>query len=117
MLEFLPKEIQEGLRIAEKRKARASSRMSVHVNDDAFPILRWWGTGFAIEAHRAPHLRGLVNIYDGPRHILQCLIVATTAEHGVVTYEFKRSTRATQTAALDFYQEVPEQGGYLPRPS
>ena len=47
-------------------------------------------------------MRGLVDIYDGSIHMYQCLIVASEEEGGEMRYEFKRNTRAVQSAPLDF---------------
>ena len=50
-----------------------------------------------------PSLRGLVDVYDGARHIFQCLIVASTVENGEIVCEFKRSTavRAAKRMGLN----------------
>ncbi len=53
----------------------------------------------------APKLRGLVDIYDGARHLYQCLIVASEAQDGEMIYEFKRHTAAVDRAPLDFSPE------------
>jgi len=102
MSEFLPKEVREGLEAARKRDLRRKSRLRVHVGDEVFPILRFWDSGFALDIENAPHLRGLVDIYDGGRHLYQCLIVASTEDAGEMSYEFKRNTAAIDKAPLDF---------------
>ena len=43
-------------------------------------------------------IRGLVDLYDGDKHLKQCLIVASKEENGIVHFEYKRNTN-TQTAA------------------
>ena len=82
MSEFLPKEVREGLEMARKRALRNKSRLRVHTNDEIFPVLKFWETGFALDIEDAPHLRGLVDIYDGSRHLYQCLVVASEIETG-----------------------------------
>jgi hypothetical protein len=105
MSEFLPKEVREGLELARKRDLRKRSRLRVHVGEEIFPVLRFWDTGFALDAENAPHLRGLVDLYDGGRHLYQCLIVASDEENGEMNYEFKRNTAAVDKAPLDFYRD------------
>lgn len=102
---FLPKEVREGLELARKRDLRRKSRLRVHVGDDVFPVLKFWETGFSLDSDDAPHLRGLVDLYDGARHLYQCLIVASDEENGEMRYEFKRATAAVDKAPLDFYRD------------
>ncbi len=102
---FLPKEVREGLELARKRELRKKSRLRLHVDDEVFPVLRFWDTGFALDIEDAPNLRGLVDLYDGARHLYQCLIVASQEEMGEMQYEFKRNTAALDKAPLDFYRD------------
>ena len=106
MSDFLPKEVREGLEAARKAKLRKNSRLRVHVGNAVFPVLRYWETGFSLDAEDAPHLRGLVDIYDGSRHLYQCLIVTSAEENGQMIYDFKRSTAAVDKAPLDFYRDA-----------
>ncbi|MEM6385860.1 MAG: hypothetical protein AAF718_06455 [Pseudomonadota bacterium] len=102
MSEYLPKEVREGLEQARKFNLRKKSRMRVKVGDQTFCILRHWSTGFALDADDTPHLRGLVDMYDGARHLSQCLIIASEEVSGEMIYEFKRSTPHAETAPLDY---------------
>ncbi len=111
---FLPKEVREGLEAARKRDLKRKSRLRVHVDDDIFTILRFWENGFAMEED-APKLRGLVDIYDGSRHLYQCLIIASSEEDGEMVYEFKRNTQAHDKAPLDFYRDPQTPIALLPR--
>lgn len=106
MFEFLPKEVRDGLENARKRDLKRKSRLRVHTDDDVFPVLRFWETGFALDAENAPHLRGLVDLYDGSRHLYQCLVVASDEDNGEMVYDFKRSTAVKEKAALDFVRDV-----------
>jgi hypothetical protein len=115
MLEFLPKEIVEGLAMARNREAARKSRLRVQVGEAVFPVLRFWHDGFALNATTTPKLRGLVDVYDGGRHVFQCLIVASAEEHGQLVYEFKRSTAVRDTAPLDYWRDENAPLGYLPR--
>ena len=105
MFEMLSKEVREGLEMARKRDLKRKSRLRVHTDDEVFPVLRFWETGFALDVENAPHLRGLVDLYDGARHLYQCLIVASEEEMGQMKYEFKRATAAVDSAPLDFAVE------------
>ena len=105
MSEYLPKEVREGLERARKKDAMKKSRMRVRVGDQAFTILKYWDKGFALDLEDAPHLRGLVDLYDGGRHVSQCLIVASAEEAGEMQYEFKRATPVATSAALDFERD------------
>ena len=62
----------------------------------------------------APHLRGLVEIHDGARHLRSALIVATEATGTTMRYVFKRSTAVRATAPLDYVREGAAPAGYLP---
>ncbi|MGB0959246.1 MAG: hypothetical protein ACPGVK_03265 [Halocynthiibacter sp.] len=104
MSEFLPKEVREGLEAARKAALKKKSRLRVHANDAIFPVLKYWDNGFSLDIENAPKLRGLVDIYDGGRHLYQCLIVAATEENDEMHYEFKRNTAAVGNAPLDYYQ-------------
>ena len=105
MSEYLPKEVRAGLELARKEAKRKKSRMRVNVGGQSFTILRYWDDGFALDAEDAPHLRGLVDVYDGARHVSQCLIVASEEDAGEMVYEFKWATPATDRAPLDYSRD------------
>ncbi len=102
MSEYLPKDVRDGLELARKQKLRKKSRMRVKAGDQVFTILRYWDRGFALDADDVPHLRGLVDVYDGARHMSQCLIVASEEDAGEMVYEFKRATPHSEIAPLDY---------------
>ncbi|MCB1390410.1 MAG: hypothetical protein KDK12_14905 [Rhodobacteraceae bacterium] len=116
MFEFLPEDIRRGLQAARKRADRKGSRLSVHAGDEVFPILRLSETGFVVDSERVPSLRGFVDIYNGPRHIIQALVIGVTDEAGEATYEFKRETVISAAPIRDYADERPEHGGFLPNP-
>ena len=115
MLEFLSQEIRDGLEAARKRDLKRKSRLRVQVGGAVFPILRFWDEGFALDAALTPHLRGLVDVYDGANHIFQCLIVASVEENGELVCDFKRSTAVLDRPALDYWRDENAPVGYLPR--
>lgn len=104
MTTFLPPEVQAGLDAARKLARRKSNRLSVQAGGRNFKILRSWHNGFSLDADEAPHLRGLVDFYDGTRHLSRCLIVASGEEAGEIEFEYKRMTEAADRQPLDFYR-------------
>lgn len=102
MSEFLPKEVRAGLEEARKRALRKSSRLRVTVGPVTYPVLRFWGDGFALDAEQVGKLRGSVEIHDGARHVLQCLIVASDVIAGELICVMKRATATLDRAPLDF---------------
>lgn len=115
MLEFLPKDVREGLDAARKRDQKKRSRLRVQVGEAVFPVLRFWDEGFALDASLTPNLRGLVDVYDGARHIFQCLIIASAHENGELVCDFKRSTMVSDRAPLDFWRDENAPVALLPK--
>lgn len=114
-LEFLSKEVREGLDAARRQATKRKARLRVHVDKDIYPIVRFWQNGFALDASKAPHMRGLVDIYDGAVHLYQCLVMASVEENGELICEFKRSTAALDQAPLDFERDETRPVALLPR--
>ena len=56
-----------------------------------------------------------MDVYDGGRHLWQCLIVASAQEGEEMQYEFKRQTAAETLPALDFELPDTRPAGLLPR--
>lgn len=102
---FLTPELQAGLAAARKLNNRRKARFRVEEDGRSYPVLQLWDTGFAVDAVDAPHLRGLVDLYDGGRQVMQCLIVASDVAGDEMRYEFKRSTVAKDKAPLDFARD------------
>ncbi len=115
MTTFLTPELREGLAAARRLAARKSARLRVVADGQAWPILRLWDGGFAVEAAGAPHLRGLVDIHDGARHLMQALVIASDADGDEQRFDFKRATLAEDRAALDFVRDVDAPVGLLAR--
>ncbi len=115
MTTYISKEIREELTAARLAALKRASRLRVLVDGDYFSILRLWRDGFAVDAATVPALRGLVDLYDGGRHMYQCLIIAADSEAGERRYEFKRNTAAADRAPLDHYREPDAPAGLLPR--
>ncbi len=105
MSTFLSREVQAGLEAAQRQALKKRSRLRVHVGEDVFPILQFAGNTFTVDAETAPQMRGLVDIYDGGRHLYQALIVTSREDAGERVFEFKRNTVAAQNAPRDFFIE------------
>lgn len=102
MTTFLPEDVQAGLDAARRETSQKSHRLRVEAGGKCHRILRAWENGFALDAAEAPYLRGLVNLYDGARHLSQCLIIASCEDTGEVHCEYKRMTEAVGEQPLDF---------------
>jgi hypothetical protein len=102
MTTYLPPEVQAGLDKARKRALSRRHRLRVEAGARSYRVLRAWDGGFALDAARAPQLRGLVDLYDGARHLRQCLIVACEEEGGELRFDLKRVTEAEADQPLDY---------------
>ncbi|MGB0799852.1 MAG: hypothetical protein ACPGRD_11090 [Planktomarina sp.] len=87
---------------ARKQALRKKSRLRVQAGDQVLTVLKFWDDGFSVDKEDAPQLRGLVDLFDGARHLYQCLIVASEEDGDEMRYEFKRNTMALDRAPLDF---------------
>jgi hypothetical protein len=115
MTDFLPQSILDELATARRAARRRRATRVVHVGDEAFPILEMSENGLCVDAANAPRLRGLIDIFDGPRHLYQALIVASERRGDLMHYEFKRNTAAVSHAPVDFETSDDRPAGYLPR--
>lgn len=115
MLEFLSSEVLAGLDAARRSRGRKASRLRIQVGEAVYPVLRFWHDGCVLDAKLVPKLRGLVDVYDGSRHVFQCLIVASTEEGDQILCEFKRLTPVTDKPPLDFWRDGDAPAGLLPK--
>ena len=106
MSTYVPLAVQEGLDAARLARLRAASKLRIQTADGYFRVLRLWEGGFSVASDDAPHLRGFVDLYDGPTQLFQCLIVASSEEAGEMRYEFKRMTAVSHTPPSDFEREA-----------
>lgn len=116
MLEFLPREVRDGLHAAMVRKRRRGSRLHLQLGGAVHPVLRLWSTGLALDAARTAHLRGSVDLYDGARHLGHCLIVASVIDGDELICDFKSFTLVMDAAPVDFERGGDAPFGLLPRP-
>ena len=105
MSTFLSKDVLSGIEAAQKSNLKNKNRLRVEFNKNHYPVMRLTQNGISVEAEVAPMIRGLVDLYDGDKHLKQCLIVASKEENGVIHFDFKRKTATQNSAPKDFYQE------------
>jgi len=115
MSDFLPRAVREEMEAARKLGMRRKSRLRVMAGDDIYPILRVLTDGFTLDADEVAHLRGLIDIFDGSRHLSQCLIVASEVEGHELVCVMKRMTTVRDRPALDYVRDEEAPQGYLPR--
>lgn len=115
MSEFLPEAVRKGLEDARVAMLRRSSRLCIHDGDRVHRVLRLWDGGFSVDARDAPRLRGFVDLYDGVRHLYQCLIVAGRQEDNEMIYEFKWNTAVADRPAADFVRADDAPVALIPR--
>ena len=113
-MEFLPKELLDGLHTAQKRTAAKTARLRVKANGSVWPVLRRYKNGFTLDADQVTHLRGYVDLYEGQTHIATCLIMASDIVGKELICSVKRETAVAERPPLDFVKEGPEIAGYLP---
>lgn len=102
MESYLSDEVRQGLQRAEKTALRKKNRLRVQSDDTTTQILRVWDGGFATDIDDAPTLRGLVDIFDGSRHLYQCLVIFSSREGNEMIYEYKRQTTAEDRRIVDY---------------
>lgn len=116
MTEDLPEAVRQGLEAARAAALKRSNRLCIHDGGAVHRVLRLWENGFALAASDAPPLRGYVDLYDGPRHLSSCLIVASEdGEHGERCYEFKVRTHVTDRPPADFERSETAPAALIPR--
>lgn len=102
MTTFMSDEVRAGLEAAKRKNLGKSSRLRVLADDELYRVTRMWQDGFAVVRDSTPRLRGLVDLFEGSRHLSQCLIIASAIEGDEMVYDFKRNTQASDRAPLDF---------------
>jgi hypothetical protein len=114
-MDHLPEAVRQGLADAQRRALRKSRRLRVSDGERTLPVLHAWERGFAVKAETAARLRGLVDLFDGERHLARCLIVASRIEDDEMLFEFKHATKPTDRAPADFELAEDAPVALLPR--
>jgi hypothetical protein len=115
MTEDLPEAVRLGLEAARAAATKRSNRLCIHDRGRIHRVLRIWDGGFALAALDAPPLRGYVDLYDGPRHLSSCLIVASPEEeNGERLYEFKIHTLVSDRPPADFERTETAPAALIP---
>lgn len=104
MTDFLPEAVREGLKAARKAALHRNDRLCIHDGDDVYRIRRFWSDGLSVDARHADRLRGRVEIYDGSRHLYQCLIENAQIEGEECIFGFKWLHPVADRPAADFVQ-------------
>ncbi len=99
---FISDEVRLGLQRAEAKALQRKNRMRVQSGKTSTPILRSWEGGFATDIENAQVLRGRVDIYDGSKHLYQCLVIFSAREANEMIYEYKRHTPAEDRRIVDY---------------
>ena len=116
MTEDLPEAVRQGLEAARAAALKRSNRLCIHDRGAVHRVLRLWENGFALAGSDAPPLRGYVDLYDGPRHLSSCLIVAVPEEQaGERIYEFKIQVPVSEHPAVDFERVEVVPTALIPR--
>ena len=113
MTTYIPDAVQQGLDSARIGRLKKTSRLRIETGEGHYKVLRIWDTGFSVASEDASHLRGLVDVYEGPTQLFQCLIVAAEEDAGEMRYEFKRMTAVASSAARDFAAETEAPVGLI----
>lgn len=113
MNDFLPAAVREGLEAARKASIKRNDRLCVHDGEDVYRIRRFWADGLSIDARHGEKLRGRVEIYDGARHVYQCLIVNSRLEGDECIFDFKWLHPVVEQPAVDFVRPDVVPAGLL----
>lgn len=105
MQDELPEAVRKGLEEARRQAMKTRDRLCVHDGDRVYRIRRLWDTGFALEAEGTERLRGRVEIYDGSRHLYQCLVISSDVVGEERVFEFKWTHPVANQPAVDFVRE------------
>jgi hypothetical protein len=115
MFQMYPDAVRDGLEQARAQSLKRNDKLCVHDDDKVYRILRIWDNGFALDAKSAPRLRGRVEIYDGMRHLYQCLVIDSEVTGGERVFDFKWVNTIPDRPPADFVRETDAPIALLPR--
>ena len=102
MTDHLPAAVLEGLKEARRASLHRNDRLCVHDGDEVFRIRRFWSSGLSVDRRHGEKLRGRVEIFDGARHLYQCLIENARTEGEEIVFDFKWLHPVADQPAADF---------------
>jgi hypothetical protein len=115
MTDDLPEAVRQGLEAARAAAQRRSNRLCLHADGQVHRVLRMWDEGVALARGDAGPIRGYVDLFDGPRHLASCLIVAAPEDRGDErVYEFKTHTPVLDHPPLDFERDEVRPSALIP---
>ena len=82
--------------------AFARRRMELEAGSRRFPVLDLRPESCLIDAPDGAVLRGFADIWDGERHVAQCLILLAAPDGDLLRCTFKRRTPARSEPPRDF---------------
>ncbi len=103
---YFSPDVMAGLRKARMKDAMKKNRLRVHDGEVDYPVVRIWETGFSMPLGKAPNLRGFVDLFDGSRHLLQCLVIRSEPDGDHMIYDFKRRTVVLDAAPKDYAEDA-----------
>jgi len=113
MTEYLPEYLIDELGKARNKKLEKNISMKVRFNEKFYPIIKFSGNSFSIQAMEDIKLRGLVDIYSNNSHSYRALIVAQQVNGDEIDFSFKRNTVIKSGPALDFEKKESLISGLL----
>jgi hypothetical protein len=113
MIDHLPEDVRKGLENARKASLKRSDRLCIHDGEKVYRINRFWAKGMSIDGQYGDKLRGRVEIYDGARHVYQCLIENGRTENGACVFDFKWLHPVADQPAADFVRPTAVPAGLI----
>ncbi|MCX8508235.1 MAG: hypothetical protein ORN49_05040 [Rhodobacteraceae bacterium] len=114
MSDFLSREMLAEMEAARKKALKKKSRLRIMAGEATYPVLRLLPEGFTLDADQVVHLRGLVDLYDGARHLSQCLIMASDVAGGELICTMKWQRHTSDMAPVDYVRDDSAPVAYLP---
>ncbi|MGJ8595289.1 hypothetical protein [Sulfitobacter sp.] len=102
---FLPEGFEPGLTRPPMSRPVRAAQLTVEAGGVYYPVLRHWATGFAVRAGDVPALNGVVEMYDGPQHLGQCLITGKDQANGEIVFRVKRGFSVDYAAVPELEAE------------
>lgn len=96
---FLPDGFQPDRARRRMSSPTRALRLRVEAGGVQYAVLRKWPTGFAVSAADADAVKGVVDLFDGRKHLRQCLISGRKDAGAEVFFTVKSATGVDYAAA------------------